>query len=341
MYTLINYLEDILKEQNGGFHFWFPQNIPDDIVRRYEEELTHFAVSKNKEDYFFNSWIQEHKEELYNCVYAKRYPLEEFDLMSNFKVYYRGVSNERYNNVPGVYRDIEKHEENYYYNEMQVQCPTSFEKMGQINKLTYMQHYGCPTRLLDITSNPLVGLYFACQGSENDNGAVYIFYELKENVLYEQSDKVQVLSKLAELKKSEQNEILFLSYLNLFKEKFPQHTNGKYGNPIIERFYHMIKKDNPAFERELVPLDILSPYIVQTHKDNPRILKQDGAFIISGLNYDESECAFKINRKIGRTVIIPGKDKKEILKQLAWVGITKASLFPEVDKVAEYLKTNS
>lgn len=39
--------------------------------------------------------------------------------------------------------------------------------------IAYSQHHGLPTELLDITENPMVALYFACENDIDSNGIIY------------------------------------------------------------------------------------------------------------------------------------------------------------------------
>lgn len=78
-----------------------------------------------------------------------------------------------------------------------------------------------------------------------------------------------MLSHLQELSREEQEQLQILSYIYLFKGKFPQSTNSKYSDPEIERFYYNIQKENNAFERGIVPLDMLRPVFVQANKITP------------------------------------------------------------------------
>ena len=43
------------------------------------------------------------------------------------------------------------------------------------DRLVRMQHYGLPTRLMDISGNPLIALFFACFGATTTDGEVIIF----------------------------------------------------------------------------------------------------------------------------------------------------------------------
>ena len=71
-------------------------------------------------------------------------------------------------------------------------------------------------------------------------------------------------------------------------------------------------------------------------RDNDRIIKQEGAFIICGQFYDSESLVQKLNSSLVARIKIINKPK--ILRQLDVLGINEATLFPEIDKVANYLK---
>ena len=99
------------------------------------------------------------------------------------KVFFRGEANVEWKTEASLFRG--KENENTYYKEVNytkesdliasalIQCPQEFEKCpNAISRLILMQHYGLPTRLYDVTANPLVALFFACNIEPNENGKV-------------------------------------------------------------------------------------------------------------------------------------------------------------------------
>ena len=262
---------------------------------------------------------------------------------TNFKFFYRGHCSKHYDLLPNVFRNQNWGKEDYYYHEIMVQCPQYFQFTSHLDKLVTMQHYDCPTRLLDITSNPLVALFFACKNFAcplchgSTEGKVLVFAAPEEEIAYSDSDKALILSCIPKFTHQEQEKLCSKAYLNIDNKRFKQKQGGSsYDDNIVERFYHEISTESPSFKRQLDPIDILKPLFVQPNKTNGRILKQDGAFIISGLSNNPSEATEKLDYLTCEQYMITNKNI--ILKELNQLGINEATLFPEVDKVAEYLK---
>ena len=199
--------------------------------------------------------------------------------------------------------------------------PEEFKDLSNLDILCKMQHYEGVTRLLDVTSNPLVALYFALSNKTKksnkrrnnknndddfeDNSYVYIFRIKKEQSLSFDSDKALFLSTLPKLK-NDQKKCIF-EYSSQHQETIikPRHLNDKVGNLCCYFFdnCNLNPKEKKAFrkliyecERERTALlknhrlevkDLLETYHVYSRYTNPRIKAQSGSFILFGLQKNQ------------------------------------------------------
>lgn len=87
---------------------------------------------------------------------------------------------------------------NDYYQEIGY----SLSKKDEDNFIAYCQHHGLPTELIDITENPLVALYFACEKDRDYEGMVYLFNKVRFN-------EIPIKKSMVDKKISEQSFNLF------------------------------------------------------------------------------------------------------------------------------------
>lgn len=177
------------------------KNIGDYI--KYIEKLKLF-YSK-----MFNNYRRGNEPDNYSMEQIKK-KFEDIDnnldgkLHDDLEFFFRGQSKYSYNLAPSIERDgLEKNEVNII-KETFSDRPKEFEtSFNMFDKLIKMQHYGIPTRLLDLTGNSMAALYFACESKgdvkkeNNADGAIFLFTQSKQRIKDYDSDSVSLLSNMS------------------------------------------------------------------------------------------------------------------------------------------------
>jgi len=263
---------------------------------------------------------------------------------------YRGHPNRSYTLKPTIFRNAAQTEnEHLLLRDLVSMHPDQFATdISTLEMLVRMQHYSLPTRLLDATWNPLVGLYFAAKPkkirvldkatktrvSREADGEVVRFIVDKKLVRYFDSDTVSCLTNLARCDVQLKEDIR-----TLLTDKRCDDTEAGISwfnrERPAKRLLHFISGEKPAFAPDIVPSHLRRIFLVKPKLSNRRILAQEGCFFAFGL-IDEIPARGMPGVQVQR-IKIPAGDKAGILAQLKRIAINERTMFPEIERAAKYL----
>jgi hypothetical protein len=262
--------------------------------------------------------------------------------------FFRGHSDKEWRLLPSIYRRYMLSFEEALINEFIRRRPDEFsESDGIFNIIAKMQHYGLHTRLLDVTENPAVALYFACCDDFDKDGELFVFQisldAIPTNIV-----------------------------LNIIAEFYIRYRNSG-GNYDVKKYYDYVVKNHKDKDIEMAFYHIVNGYYCFSRPKiiSERILRQSGSFMlfadevcpkencknekcirrgtdnckkdniakdiservktlsIKGTLYDYTDLHIDHEQK-GYRYIVKAENKKEILYELQTIGINKAFLFPEL-----------
>lgn len=264
---------------------------------------------------------------------------EESDLQ---KFFFRGQANRDWDVLPGIFRQNYLSTEAQMLNSAFLRNPSEFKLLDtDFEKLAKLQHYGLPTRLLDVTNNPLVALYFACQSNIEHNEETGEQIETDGIVFFQRAYgkgcndfEISVVSSLANM--DIDGETTLYKTLNGLEDR----------RIYAHRTAEECRKNN---YKSLIDI-IQGNYFVISNLNNERLIRQSGAFLLVGkynitINKDDvgrsiiQPAIGSVKSEFQKDVfIIPGENKLKILEELDFYNINEGSLFPELEHQMTYIK---
>lgn len=256
-------------------------------------------------------------------------------------LYFRGCKQHFETITPSIDRDGLLESEDLLFREFILRNPDDFQNQRTtFQMLAKMQHYGLPTRLLDISSNPLISLFFAVEEEkevENVDGEFIIFSIPQKYIKYYDSDTVSVVSNIAKRPFNKLN-VSRISREATKKESKQQWLKRFNNIPHIRYLLHEIKDEKPYFAHVIEKDHLESIWCVKPLLNNRRIIKQDGAFLLFGLNGSKKKLA-DYNPDAFMPKCYRVTNKANLREQLKLLGVTRDKIYPELDTTAQYLKS--
>ena len=270
----------------------------------------------------------------------------------NAQMFFRGQAVDYWDIRPSIFRDQMLSVEHNLMSEPLRQIPNEFNNLGDsFEIMEKYQHYGMCTRLLDITTSPLVALYFSCERYKKEEykdretkniekvAPRGIVYFKENNMPLKYNDlEVRIISRLA-------------SYDMNSDRTLEEIVEKLYQDTVISM--DLKKKwleENGMFEFIHICQSVCTVLPIM---NNDRLIRQSGAFLLPGKfivtnrgdnlkNAIIAKAESNLRNEFeGMFFYIDDNNKEKIRTELENCNISEANLFPELEYQLKYIRKHN
>lgn len=244
--------------------------------------------------------------------------------------YFRGESRHFPELSPSVMRDGFADFEGEMLSQFMTRQPVAFQGIDHaFGQWGLAQHYRLRTRFLDISRNPLVGLFHSSIDHRSEQGRLHTFAVPRSLIKPFNSDTVSIIANFAKLPRREQDTIL---------DREIGGSEELYSF-ALRHLLQLIRTEKPQFEDRIDFEDLYNVFVIEPQQSDERIRAQSGAFLASVFHRRfEREEVLRWNPNIPvyahHTANVPAASKEYILKELRLLNITRETMFPGLDESA-------
>ncbi len=239
-------------------------------------------------------------------------------LTTTSSTWYRGESRDHGHLVPKLYRDIENDDikkqlekERIFYLEFQRRARALAPNFAPNDTWSWyflIQHYGGPTRLLDWTQDAAIALFFALDTEQNSKKNPIV-------ILLSPAVLADYAFKEIKIERSSKSSVLYPG--DIPTERWIINLTGEH--------------DQLVYEMPNSPIAIFPPYsegrITAQRSCFTLFGKEKYGFIKDGKDIVCPCCGQKIIHKL----VINGRKKNELKRELTRIGITSGKIYPGLD----------